>query len=328
MLTKVFLQSAGNFEEKEILMRFYEGIKKIEMNSHRNMFDEYTRTGVFLDSNYHYTDCDVAIMMGSWKNRERDHHATRNSIVENSKCFLVIETPLLNRKVFQPSEQHRVGMNGFLNNQGKFHQGSLNTDRFNKLNITWPGWQNNPTGHILLLLQLPGDASLRGTSTYDWALNSALRLRKHTDKKIVVRTHPHHKPKESDEWYKFYTELSMNVPNVSFSMGKDKSIIDDLKNAYCTVSFTSGSSIDSIVAGIPTLATDPGNFAFDISSRCISEINNLRLAAEHEIRQWLYGLSYSQWSVDEMENGDVWRHFFPILHKHIENLPAEPKKKK
>jgi hypothetical protein len=328
MLIKVFLQTAGNFEEKELLMKFYQGIKSVESQNGKKEFKQYIREGVFLDSNYHHSDCDVAVMIGSWKDRERDHHATRNSIVENSRCFVVIETPLLNRVVFQPSQQHRIGVNGFLNNQGTFCQYNHDQTRLNRLNIDWQGWKNNENGHILLLLQLPGDASLRGVNTYNWALNTAIRIRKLTNRKIVIRTHPSHKPKDTDEWYKFYTDVSINVKDVDFSLGKDKEIKEDLRNAYCSVAYTSGSSIDSIINGIPTLATDPGNFAFEISSNFIEDINNLKLADKTAVKQCLQNLSYSQWSPDEMRSGEAWNHLLPIVNNYLVNMPQEVKKKK
>jgi hypothetical protein len=328
MLIKVFLQTAGNFEEKELLIKFYEGIRKVESNLGKRNFQLYEKDGVFLDSNYHHTDCDVAVMLGSWKDRDRDHHATRNNIVENSRCFIVIETPFLNRVVFQTSRQHRIGVNGFLNNQATFHHGTHDQARLNSLGINWNGWKNNKDGHILLLLQLPGDASLRGTNTYTWGLNTATRLRSLTDRKIIIRTHPSHKPKDTDEWYKVFTDISTNVKNVEFSLGKDRDIKEDLKDAYCSVAFTSGSSIDSIVNGIPTLATDPGNFAFDISSKFIEEINNLKLANDQTVKQWLQNLSYSQWSPEEMQNGTAWLHLLPIVNNYLSNIPIETKKKK
>lgn len=328
MLIKVFLQTAGNFEEKELLMKFYEGIREIESDRGKKEFKQYIGNGVFLDSNYHYTNCDVAIMMGSWKDRERDHHTVRNSIVENARCFIVIETPLLNRVVFQPSRQHRVGVNGFLNNQGTFCQKNHDQKRLNHLEIDWSGWKNDENGHILLLLQLPGDASLRGINIYTWASNTATRIRKYTDRKIVIRTHPSHKPKDTDDWYKFYTDISMNVKNIDFSLGKDKNIKEDLKDAYCSVAYTSGSSIDSIVNGIPTLATDPGNFAFEISSRFVEEIENLKLSDNATVKQWLQNLSYSQWSPEEMQNGEIWIHLLPIVNNYLANLPLDIRKKK
>lgn len=327
MLIKVFIESAGNFEERELLMKFFQGIKKVQSDNHKIKFQPYDTNGVFLDFNPAYTDCDVAVMMGSWKNRDRDHHAVRNSIVDNARCFVVVETPLLQRKMFQRSEQHRIGVNGFLNNQGVFTQNNCNNTRKNKLDIEWDGWKNDPDGHILLMLQLPGDASMRNVSTYQWALKTIERLREYTQRPILVRSHPSHKPKEGDEFYKFFYDI-MNTENVKFSLGSKTTVEEDLKKAYCTVAFSSGSSIDSIIAGVPVLAQDPGNFAFELSSNYISDIENLKLAEEKEVNNWLNQLAYSQWSPEEMENGVAWMNLLPIVDQVLSVVPAPMKKKK
>lgn len=329
MLVKVFLESAGNFEERELLMKFYQGIKFIQSDNYQIQFHTYENVGVFLDFNQLYTDCDVAVMIGSWKQRDRDHHQVRNSIVENARSFVVVETPLLQRKMFQRSKQHRIGVNGFLNNQGYFVlDDSYDDQRRKNLNIEWSGWKNNPNGHILLMLQLPGDASMRNVDTYQWALNTITRLREFTGKKIIVRTHPSHKPKDNDDFYKFFYQIHLDFQNVEFSLGSKTPVEKDLESAYCTVAFSSGSSIDSIFAGIPVLATDPGNFTFEISSNYISDVENLKLAEEKEINRWFNKLSYSQWSPEEMENGTAWLHLLPIVNKILSEIPAPVKKKK
>lgn len=319
MIVKVFLESAGNFEERELLLKFFEGMKNVSTK-----IEDFCP---LIDINHHYTDCDVAVILGSWKNRDRDHHAVRNSIVENSKCFVVIETPLLNRVVGSTNTHHRIGVNGFLNNHGKFYLSNNPGDRREDLGIRWKGWNHNKDGHILLMLQLPGDASLRGINIYDWTKQTISRIRKYSNKKIVIRTHPAHNLKDTDEFYKFAYELLVKNLNIEFSLGNEKLINEDLEKAYCTVAYTSGSSIDSIIAGIPVLTADPGNFAFEISSNYLEDIENLKLAPADIVEQWINNLTYSQWSVDEIKRGDAWIHLMPIAKNVIESLP-QPKKKK
>lgn len=325
MLVNVFLESAGNYEERELLLKFYEGVSKVIPPV--LSFDSPTENGTYLDINHHYTTCDVAVMIGSWKPRDRDHHATRNSIVENSKCFVVVETPLLNRVMGKTSTHHRIGVNGFLNNHGTFHLGNHNSSRKELLNIQWNGWRNDPNGNILLMLQLPGDASLRGISTYDWAVKTVQRIRNYSQRKIIIRTHPSHNPKDTDEYYKFAYDLMINHTGVSFSFGNAKTVQEELKTAYCTVAYTSGSAIDSILAGVPVLAVDPGNFAFDISSHYVEEIENLKLADTAVVNQWINNLSFSQWSIEEMQNGEAITHLLPIINKvFLDNPPSKKKK--
>jgi hypothetical protein len=85
------------------------------------------------------------------------------------------------------------------------------------------------------------------------------------------------------------------------------------------VAYTSGSSIDSVLNGVPAIAVDPGNFAWDISTNYLNEIENIKLASDDDVNQWLNNLSYSQWSPLEMYNGTAWRHLVPLINQLNKN---------
>lgn len=326
MRIKTFLETAGNFDERELLTRFHSGIAR-HLNNNEE-FSAFSGTGAYLDINPEYSACDVAVMMGSWKNRDSSHHVVRQSVVKSAPVFIVVETPLLGRVMFQKNKQFRIGVNGFLNNSGMFFLDNCPGDRLEKLGIKWEGWKHKKDGDIILMLQLPGDASLRGINLYDWARDAIEKIRKHSNRKIIIRTHPGHGIKDTDEFYKFATHLYMQNINVSVSNGKETPLENDMSNAYCTVTYSSGSGIDSILSGIPTIATDPGNFAWDVSSRYLSHIENVVKADDKTIKQWLANLAYSQWSIDEMESGIVWKHLEPIIMKLYSTNLIQRKKSK
>lgn len=329
MIIKTFLETAGNFDEREILTRFHSGIKESMYKNFPREYDDFLSDdkGIYLSLHSDYSHCDVAVMLGSWKNRDNSHHIVRQNVVKSSQCFVVVETPILGRSTSEKNKQFRVGVNGFLNNSGIFRIMDHPSDRLKALNITWDSWKNDPNGYVLLMLQLPGDASLRSINLYDWARYCIENIKKYSNRKIVIRTHPHHNIKDTDEFYKFVSTTLINEKNVSVSSGKDVSLIDDLKGAYCTVTYSSGSGVDSIINGIPTIASDPGNFAWDISSKYVSEIENIFKAGTADVQQWLNNLAYSQWSVEEMESGKVWDHLFPVIQKVLAQLPPTKKKK-
>jgi hypothetical protein len=328
MLIKTFLETAGTFQEREILTRFHAGIKQsVEGNTELEK-NYLIGDGAYLELRPHHTHCDVSVMFGSWKNRDKQHHMVRANVAESSRCFIILETPLLSRKVEDTHNQYRIGVNGFLNNTGFFYKGNQPSDRFNALGLTWDGWKNKQDGHVVLMMQLPGDASLRGINLYDWATYTICRIREYSKRQIRIRTHPAHNIKDSDEFHKFFTNLLMTekLENIVISDGKEVSLKQDLEGAYCTVTYSSGSGIDSVINGIPTISTDPANFAWDISSRYVSDIEHISKADENTVRQWLYNLAYCQWSVAEMQNGDVWNHLFPIIEEVLVN--TAPRKKK
>jgi hypothetical protein len=311
MLVKVFLETAGNFEEREILTKFYNGIVNAANSNTQASLDLYNS----------YSPCDVGVILGSWKPRDKTHHNVRNDIVENVSTFIVIETPLLGRVVNQQNTQHRIGINGFLNQSGIFNHGNHKDSRVKKLGIEWNGWKHDPNGHILLMLQLPGDASLRGINLYEWVDYAINKIRLATDRPIVIRTHPAHGIKSSDEFHSLVSSVALSnlKSNVSFSIGRHKSFEDDISGAYCSVAYSSGSSIDSVLHGIPTVAVDPGNFAWDISTNYLDEIETVKLATQDEINQWLNNLSYSQWSPEEMYDGTAWKHLASLIRRIANN---------
>jgi hypothetical protein len=141
------------------------------------------------------------------------------------------------------------------------------------------------------------DASLFGLDFELWVKNTIQHLRRYTDRPIVFRDHPENKDLMKN------LIATYNWANVSYS--NKGTINDDLKNAHCTVAYTSGSSIDSILAGVPVIPCSECNFVWPVSSHQLSEIENPKLG---EREQLLYDLAYAQWSVDEIKQGKPWQH--------------------
>jgi hypothetical protein len=239
----------------------------------------------------------------------------------NASKFFVIETPLLNRRTDRLNTSWRVGLNGYLNRSAEW---ALLTPadaehRLADMNISWPGWKNNQDGHVVLVLQLPGDASLRGQDINEWAFDSVTRLRKVTDKKIVIRSHP----LCSDRGFHDHTDLAVRI--LSSGMGgiqlSDGAVVPwkkELENAYCTVTYSSGMAVDSVLSGIPTIACDDGNFAYGFSTNAVEDVESLRLATRGEIEQWLNFLAGCQWSVGEMRSGAAWQYLVKLLEAKCE----------
>ena len=166
------------------------------------------------------------------------------------------------------------------------------------------------------MLQLPGDASLRGINMYEWTNYAIEKIRSVTDRPIIIRTHPAHSIKDSDEFHNLVSSVALSgSSDITFSLGRHKSFADNIAGAYCSVAYSSGSSVDSVLHGVPTVAADPGNFAWDISTNYLEDIEKIKLATKDDINQWLNNLSYSQWSPEEMHNGTAWKHLSSLLKK-------------
>jgi len=118
-----------------------------------------------------YCDADVAVIFGSWKKVKVPegeeipdnvkHHVLKNNIIrlQGNKPTVVIETPLLGRKITDRHEQHRFGLNHFMYKLADFKNNNSKSDRFDKLGLKIKKWRK-PTddGHILITCQNLNDA--------------------------------------------------------------------------------------------------------------------------------------------------------------------------
>jgi hypothetical protein len=330
MKVKIFMSSANSMAERDILMAFGEGVERWVSQRVDDRYQQLniTRIGRWenfdiknqyeLDYEYGeaYRDCDVAVIFGSWKPREKGSHATRNSVAANAKRFVVIETPLLNRRTDIENTMWRVGVNGYLNRDALWPQltPEHSAQRLTDLGISWNGWTNNADGHIVVALQLPGDASLRGADINDWAYRTVKTLRERSNRAIVIRNHPLCSQRAFGDHEALARRLLLDgVQNLRFSDGQIVPWSQDLAGAYCTVTYSSGMAIDSVLRGIPTITCDAGNFAWGFSTQKPKQVEKLERADAAVIQEWLRHLAGCQWSVDEMQTGTAWQYLVPVI---------------
>ena len=336
MKIKFFLASANSYSEQDILLRFAEGVKTWarQENQNRGLSDTSVQLlGRWQNVNpdgHHvveyeqeegYSACDVAVMFGSWKPREKGHHIIRTSVAANSRCFVCIETPLLQRRTDVLNSYWRMGVNGFLRDAADWPELDREQadSRLAQWRVSWPGWQNNSQGHVLVALQLPGDASLRGININDWAYNTVTRIRQQTHRQIVVRNHPLASIRAFGDHEELARRLLLDgVTNIRFSDGQMTPWGQDLAGAYCTVTYTSGLAIDSVLAGIPTVACNSGNFAYALSTNFVDEIEQIRLADTDTVVDWLRHLSLCQYSTEEMQSGLAWQRLLPVINRVLD----------
>lgn len=294
----IFLDSANDDRFRKLLFNMHWGITECNGDA-------------FVTYGSDMTGTDVAVIFGSWKDRPANWHKCKNTIVSSGKPFVVIETPLIGRgpvtDILQDS-WYRIGVNGFLADTGRFFRQNKNysADRWNKikhqLGVELKPWIDSQEGnYIVVALQLPGDASLRGIDITKWAAETVQTLRSYTSRPIIVRT-----PQLDREFDKENILNITRIEGVSLVRGTRENLFTMIDNAYATVTYSSGFGVDSVIRGIPTIAMDPGNFAYSLGNNKLSQINNLVRSSDRE--QWLYNLSWAQWSQEEIKSGEAWNH--------------------
>ena len=139
---------------------------------------------------------DCAVIFGSYKKkRGRPQHQGKGKIIESGIPYIQLETQLIGRPIDTAiHNEFRVGVNGFLWDDAKWGFEHIEDDRSKKVferngydpDVPW----KQDGEYILLCMQKVGDASLRDADVFEWTENTVNDIRKHTDRKIIIRPHP------------------------------------------------------------------------------------------------------------------------------------------
>jgi hypothetical protein len=66
-------------------------------------------------------------------------------------------------------------------------------------------------------------------------------------------------------------------------------------------------SVRPLIDGKPVIAFDEGSMAWELANKKLENIEDLEYPHR---QQWARNIAYCQWKIEEMANGDAWRHLF------------------
>lgn len=144
-------------------------------------------------------------------------------------------------------------------------------------------WKNDGD-RIVILGQVPGDASLQGRDLTSWYQNTAAQANKLYGLPVYFRPHPESLKKG----------IVKDIKNTTRSTGTLK---EDLDRALFSIAFNSNALLDSVMYGVPAYAGDRGAMAWDLCSKDLSDIVRPR---RDEV---LSRISFCQFSSDEIQSG-------------------------
>lgn len=144
----------------------------------------------------------------------------------------------------------------------------------------------SPQRYALLLGQVPSDAACRGVAMESWLATTAEKL-KMQGRRVLFRPHP--------------KAPFMRIPGVAASTCA--SLIEDFSISGLAVTWNSNSGVDAVLAGVPTVACDPGSMAWDVAAHSIDE----KLPMPDR-RPWAHRLAWRQWLREEIAAGLAWPH--------------------
>lgn len=147
-------------------------------------------------------------------------------------------------------------------------------------------WQRRDSKIAVVIGQVRGDVTHRHINFAEWAQRTAQTLSRSWE--VWFRPHP------------FDLARGRTIPmpeGIAIDTGPLSSC---LERAAYVVTFNSTTAVDSVLAGVPTYAADPGTMARAVTSNLLGEW------VTPERSQWAHELAWKQWSHDEVANGKAW----------------------
>lgn len=234
---------------------------------------------------------------------ERPHLRLRARAIAQHAWTVAADSNLfLYNNTANPGHYLRYSFNGIFPTTGIYCDNQIDPGRWPKikrdLNIAVRDYRTNGS-HVLLCLQRNGGWSMDGLSVVDWALQTIEILRRHTDRPIVIRTHPGDKS-SSTYLHRFHNLHKVIVSDAWRTMQQD------LINCWAVVNYNSSSVVGAAIEGYPVFVTDPARSQCrDVANIDLTQIEQPQLP---DRQPWLDRISMFHWNFAELASGEAWRH--------------------
>jgi hypothetical protein len=202
-----------------------------------------------------------------------------------------------------PPKYYRMGLNHWVYSKTKWCKsikGRLeNTvkliEHSNKIKLTNVfnhQWKNNKDGYILILPGLEDDPT-SSVPVEQFVTQSVETIRKHTDRRIVIKAHPHSK----------LTYKNPISSNVTIMTGSSR-IVDFKNDIYCAVLDSSTSIFELTELGIPTVTTEH-SFGVGLGNTDLRKIENLKYKNSKEVLEWYEEMASTEFLLSEFNNEKI-----------------------
>jgi len=266
-----------------------------------------------------YKPCDIAVIFGDIREAPgKSKRMPNQSQVKGRhirRGLIVIDTAILTRPTHVGSQYRRIGIDGFLRNEADFANIGMPSDRWNKVsthaNLKMNPWRTDGD-HITIVLQRPFDASLKSSQRLrpqkykTWLLELISQLQNKSDFPIHIRPHPGSLGQiDEEKWLQNIKDeapknnIIWDTRSVSFEQAMEK--------CRLCVTYNSGAGVDAALLGIPVMTCDSGSFAWDVAVHDLNQWNP-DMPYTPDRQQWLNNMSYVEWNLDEITNGEPWMH--------------------
>ena len=228
--------------------------------------------------------CDYAVMWShgpTWANVIADRRKRKLD-------YVVLDRGVVGGQM----ESACIGMNG-LRRESIFQPSLMINDRSEQYSSLMKKWKPGKE-YVLLMGQLPGDASLSGLDINSWT-RARVREIEAAGYKVIYRPHPRAK----------YTQ-PYGVPFMTADLD------DCFKRALCVYTYSSTSGADALLAGVPVIAESENSPVYDMVGHGVADIKQAKKQPDRQ--QWLNDIAHIQFSLDEFKNGYAWTHLMEWIN--------------
>ena len=286
-----------NPEKPEVLINFIKGVNAV--GDIGKVVDEWK-----------VIDSDVAVVQGFVHPGSKNvtHLNLRKNVFDtqqkNNKRSIIIDSNLfLYADPGNTKKYLRYSYDGIFPTTGEYCNSQPTLNRWEQiskdLNLSLKPWSTNKET-ILICCQRDGGWSMDGQQLMPWLVKTIMKIKKHSDRKIVVRFHPgdRHSSNHRASLFKYKLQNVFVTTN--------ESILTDFEMAHVVVNYNSSPAVAAAIEGIPVFVLDPERSqAKDIANTDISKIENPIL---YDRNVWIQKLAQMHWTSNELTDGTAWRH--------------------
>jgi hypothetical protein len=154
------------------------------------------------------------------------------------------------------------------------------------------------------MCQRQGGWSMKGYDIVQWIQDTIRLIQSHTDRKIIIRSHPGDKlavdylAKRPGHPLEHFANVELSPPG--------RSLDKDLQGAWAVVNHNSSAAVGPIIKGFHCFLTDPTD------SQCKEVVNTdfskIEQPDRFDRQQWLKRISMFHWTFEELRSGACWKH--------------------
>jgi hypothetical protein len=148
---------------------------------------------------------------------------------------------------------------------------------------------------VVVMGQVPGDQSIVGVKIGDWYRQACEAGKRFGE--VVFRPHP------------VALERGMRDAPPNCARVLKGSLSDALALSKCVVTYNSNAGVDSVLAGVPTIACDEGSMAWPVAGHGLDAD-----PPKPDREAWCASLAWRQWTKAEIEAGEAWEYLKQELH--------------